>query len=400
MMKTIFARRPSLLAIGLLASLGLGSAALAQSPARPEPLAPEELKVEALAEQMQPHWVWLNDVSFDRMLDGRAYLVDADSGKMLGMVSGGYGHSTLMIAPDGRSLALPAIFYTRGTRGARTDVVTFYATKDLAPGQEIEIPAKRFNGMPFLASAPVMPGGRFGLIYNFTPAQSLTVVDMVERRTVGETDTPGCGLVFPTSPTSFFMICSDGTLQAATVGADGAIALGKATARPMFAADDPATEKAVYTGREWLFFTFAGKVIPVRQTGAGVPVVGAAWSLTGRDESGWRPGGLQTAAYHAGSGRLYVLMHQGGPGTHKDPGTELWVYDVAKRRRVARIALETPATSVAVSGDDKPLLYLVALGETALRVLDADTGKPLRRIDGFGPTMTVIQPAPIGGSAR
>ena len=242
MMKTIFARRPSLLAIGLLASLGLGSAALAQSPARPEPLAPEELTVEALAEQMQPHWVWLNDVSFDRMLDGRAYLVDADSGKMLGMVSGGYGHSTLMIAPDGRSFALPAIFYTRGTRGARTDVVTFYATKDLAPGQEIEIPAKRFNGMPFLASAPVMPGGRFGLIYNFTPAQSLTVVDMVERRTVGETDTPGCGLVFPTSPTSFFMICSDGTLQAATVGADGAIALGKATARPMFAADDPATE--------------------------------------------------------------------------------------------------------------------------------------------------------------
>ena len=138
----------------------------------------------------------------------------------------------------------------------------------------------------------------------------------------------------------------------------------------------------------------------MRQTDAGVPGVGAAWSLTGRDESGWRPGGLQTAAYHAGSGRLYVLMHQGGPGTHKDPGTELWVYDVAKRRRVARIALETPATSVAVSGDDKPLLYLVALGETALRVLDADTGKPLRRIDGFGPTMTVIQPAPIGGSAR
>ena len=390
--------RAGLVAMALVGSTA--TAALAQSPPGPEPLGPEELKVEALAEQMQPHWVWLNDLSFDRMLDGRSYLVDADSGRMLGMVSGGYGHATLMIAPDARSFAVPSLFYSRGTRGTRTDVVTFYAIKDLAPGQEIEIPAKRFNGMPFLASAPVMPGGRFGLIYNFTPAQSLTVIDMTHRSTVGEYDTPGCGLAFPTSPTDFFLICSDGTLQAASLGANGAVTLGKATAKPMFAADDPATEKAVYTGREWLFFTFAGKVIPVRQAGAAAPIVGASWSLTGKDESGWRPGGVQTAAYHAGSGRLYVLMHQGGPSTHKDPGTEIWVYDVAKRQRVQRIALETPATSVAVSGDGKPLLYLVALGETALRVLDAGTGKPLRRIDGFGPTMTVIQPAPVAGAAR
>lgn len=386
--------RSCLLAIGLVAGLETAFAQGSQ-PARPEPLRPEELKVETLSEGLQPHWVWLNDLSFDRMLDGRAYLVDADSGKMLGMVSGGYGHSTLMIAPDGKTFALPSIHYSRGTRGVRTDVVTFYATKDLAPGQEIEIPAKRFNGMPFLASAPVMPGGRFGLVYNFTPAQSLTVVDLAGRRTVGEFETPGCSLAFPTAPTTFFMICSDGTLQAASLGADGAMTLGKTTAKPMFGADDPATEKAVFTGAQWLFFTFSGKVIPVSQGGTAAPVVEAAWSLTDKDTSGWRPGGIQTAAYHAGTGRLYVLMHQGGPHTHKDPGTEIWIYDVAKRQRVQRVALKTPATSIAVSSDGKPLLYVVALGETALRVLDADTGETLRQIDGFGPSMTVIQPAPV-----
>jgi methylamine dehydrogenase heavy chain len=395
--RTTFGSGPFLLAVGLAAAL-IGTATQAQN-SPPPPLQAETLTVEALSEHMQPHWVWVNDLSFDRMLDGRAYLIDADAGKMLGMVSGGYGHGTLMIAPDGRTFAVPSLFLSRGTRGARTDIVTFYATKDLTPGQEIEIPPKRFSGVPFLASAPVMPGGRYGLIYNFTPAQSVTVIDMAGRRTVGEYDTPGCGLIYPTSAVSFFMICSDGTLQAASVGADGAVTLGKTTANPMFPSDDPATEKAVFTGREWLFFTYAGKVIPVTGKDGAAPSIGTLWALTGEADSGWRPGGLQPAAYHAGTNRLYVLMHQGGPGTHKDPGTEIWVYDVAKRQRTLRIPLETPATSIAISGDEKPLLYLVALGETALRVHDAGSGKALRRIEGLGPTMTVIQPAPMAQAA-
>jgi methylamine dehydrogenase heavy chain len=332
------------------------------------------------------------------MLDGRAYLVDADKGQMLGMISSGYGHGILMLAEDGKTFAVPSTFLARGTRGERTDVVTFYKTSDLTPGAEPVIPAKRYNGMPFLSVSPVMPGGRFSLVYNFTPEQSVTVIDMQAQKMVGEFATSGCSLVYPTGPSKFFLICGDGALQPATLDAEGKVTLGK-TSKKLFADEDPVTEKGVWTGSQWLFFTMAGKVHVIDHS-KDVPTIAKTWSLTTpADEKDWRPGALQTAAYHRGTGRLYVLMHRGGADTHKDPGTEIWVYDAAKGTRIERIALESPVMSVAVSQDDKPLLYTTMFGETDLKVRDALTGKLLRKVDGFGPTMTIIQPAPVPAAA-
>lgn len=358
-------------------------------------LQPEELTQETLAEVMQPHWVWVNDVSFDRMLDGRAYLLDADSGQMLGMISGGYGHGSLLLAEDGKTFGVPSIHLSRGVRGERTDVVTFYKTADLKAGTEAIIPPKRFSGMPFISSAPVMPGGRFAVLYNFTPEQSVTVVDMQTQKTVGEFVTSGCGLVFPTGPSKFFLICGDGALQPATLDAEGKVTLGK-TSKKLFADDDPVTEKGVWTGKQWLFFTPSGKVHVIDHA-KDVPSLAKTWSLITAADAGWRPGALQTAAYHRATGRLYVLMHEGGPNTHKDPGTEIWVYDAAKQTRIQRIPLDGMALSVAVSQDAKPLLYTAMPGETDFKVRDAMTGALIRKIEGLGGFMTVIQPSPVTG---
>ena len=38
-------------------------------------------------------------------------------------------------------------------------------------------------------------------------------------------------------------------------------------------------------------------------------------------------------------------MHQGGPDTHKEPGTEVWVYDLATRKRVQRMPMLNPLVS-------------------------------------------------------
>src|SRR5207248_9112343 len=63
-----------------LAAAVSGATAWAQLPPDPagtiEPLPPAS-----------PHWVWVNDVAFFAFPDGRAFLVDGDSGKMLGMLS-------------------------------------------------------------------------------------------------------------------------------------------------------------------------------------------------------------------------------------------------------------------------------------------------------------------------
>ena len=354
----------------------------------------EELNVVELKDRFQPHWVWVNDISFTHMSDGKAYLIDADTGALLGMVSGGFAHGTLQLRPDGTGFAVPGTYMSRHSRGTRTDVVTFYDASTLKPGEEIEIPAKRMLSIAFQAAMPVSDDGRFSLIYNFTPEQSVTVVDMTARKFVGEYATAGCGLIFPTGPRSFMMPCADGSMQGATLDEKGAITLGDASA-PFFDAKDPAIEKAVRisTGK-WLFFTPSNQVAVVDGSGR-TPVVTQRWKLTEAADQAWRIGGMQPVAYHAPSGRLFVLMHQGGQYTQKDPGTEIWVFDAASHKRLARFPLAKPALSIAVSGDANPLLYISMFGTPELIVSDPATGKTIRTIADLGHEMTVIQPAPV-----
>ena len=373
---------------------------LAGAPAKAE-LQPEQPGRTELTQKLQPHWLWVNEVSFTRMVDGRAYLIDADQGRMLGMVSGGYGHAMLQLAPDGERFAVLSTHFSRGVRGDRTDVVTLYDSKTLTAGQEVVIPPKRYGGLPFIGTMPVTDDGRFSLIYNFTPEQSVTVVDLAAPKLVGEFPTPGCGLLYPTGPRRFFMQCGDGSLQTLTLGADGAAQVGAVSAK-LFADDDPATEKGVRIGpAQWLFFTYSSEVHLIDGAGK-APVRKAKWSLLDQATAGWRIGGLQPAAYHAPSGRLFTLMHEGGVNTHKDPGGEVWVYDAKSGKRLQRIKLDGTATSIAVSEDDKPLLYTVMAGVDALVIYDAASGAKLRSVAGLGDSLTYLQPAPVqpAGGAR
>jgi methylamine dehydrogenase heavy chain len=76
--------------------------------------------------------------------------------------------------------------------------------------------------------------------------------------------------------------------------------------------------------------------------------------------------------------RYYVAMHKGEDGSHKDPGTEVWVYDLQTKKRIARWDLSQqkidPIASIQVSEDDKPLFYGIT-GTSDLVVMDARTGK-------------------------
>ena len=375
----------------LLASL-ITSPALAQ-------LQPETLNVVELDAAMKPHWVWVNDVSFNRPLDGRAYLVDADSGAFLGMVSGGYVQGPLQLSPDGKNFSMVSTYYSRGTRGTRTDVISFYDIKSLDQTGEVEIPPKQMKVLPLLGQSIRTDDDRFQIVTNFTPEQSITVVDVPARKLVGETETPGCTLVYPVSARRFMMLCGDGSLQTATLSDTGTLSLGKAS-KPFFTEQDPAHEKPVRIGpASWLFQTFDSEAVVVDGSGP-VPVVKKRWSMIDKDVAGWRTGGVQPIAYHAGTQRLFTLMHQGGPATRQDPGTEIWVFDATTGTRLQRIAMDGPATAIAVSEDDKPLLYTAMFTVPNLVVYDAASGKKLRVIEQMGNAITVLQPAPVAASAR
>jgi methylamine dehydrogenase heavy chain len=369
--------------VGGFAAMLVGIVSAAE--VRPDPLIRQDLRAGS-----RDHWVWVNDIVFHHMADGKSYLLDGDGGQMLGMLSTGYGFGGVVVPRDGSLVLSPEIYFSRGTRGTRTDVVTVYDGRTLDPVGEIAIPPKRASTIPTSNSAVLTDDERFLLVYNFTPAQSVTVVDMHGRKLVGEVDTPGCALVYPTGPRSFFSLCGDGTALVIRLDDSGQAVERGRTDKLFDVERDPVLERSVRDGDIWLFTSFAGDVVPVR-TVNGRTFAGERWPLTtaGERQENWKPGGMQHLAVHVTGRRLYTLMHQGGVDTHKDPGSEVWVYDLDKRIRTQRIVLEGPLTSIVVTADAKPLLFGVFIGAPELRVFDALTGRPLRTISevGFSPTI-------------
>jgi methylamine dehydrogenase heavy chain len=359
-------------------------AARAQLPAEP-------LSAEQLAPRASPHWVWVNDINFFSMPDGQAFLVDGDNGRMLGMLSTGYSFNSLILPKSGDVIYSPESYYSRGTRGARTDVITLYDTQHLQPLGEIVIPPKRSSNMPMNAAAALTDDERFLVVYNFTPAQSVSIVDVRARKFLGEIDTAGCALVYPTGPRTFFSVCGDGAVLHVTLGEDGKLAKRIHSPALFDAMKDPLTEKAVRVGDTWYFASFQGTVYPIHATPRGVELA-AKWGLVSAAEQaqGWRSGGLQHLAAHRPSGRLFAIMHRGGLETHKDPGTDIWVYDLTTRKRVQQISTKHKAGSIAVSQDDKPLLFTCFIESNVLDIYDALSGHYLRSVESLGQTPTVM----------
>jgi methylamine dehydrogenase heavy chain len=347
-------------------------------------------RVATLTVPASKHWVWVNDFVFPHMSDGMAYLIDGDSGRYLGTLSTGYSFARVLLSRDSKLIYSPETYFSRGTRGKRTDVVTLYDTGTLKPVGEIAIPPKRSSNLPMMANAVLTDDDRFLLIYNFNPAQSVTVVDTTLRKFVREVETPGCALVYPTGPRSFFSVCGDGSLSLVELDDKGA-AHQKRTQRLFNMAADPVTEKAVRLGSTWYFVSFAGRIYPL-QVGPQQAVGSPAWWLTSEAErkEGWRSGGIQQLALDSRQSRLYAIMHRGGVETHKDPGKDVWVFDLRTRQRVQQFALKNLATSIQLSSDAQTLLYSISIESTDLDIYDAANGKLLRSVAHIGTTPTIM----------
>lgn len=351
-------------------------------------LTPETLGVETLGEP-GAHWFWANDVAFFNMADARTYLFNADNGEMLGMLSTGIFYAKFETPDDYSMIYSPETYYSRHTRGERTDVVSFYDTDTLQVVDEIVIPPKRHSGVVNIGFSTLTANDRFLAIYNFTPAQSVTVVDVESRKFVTEIATPGCALTYASGQQSFMMMCGDGTLMTIVLDDMGKEA-SRDRSKPFFdTRSDPVMEKPVRAGDTWYFVSYEGKIHEVDVAGD-TPSFSEPWSLTGEDEAGWRAGGLQLLGVHPDRKELAVLMHEGGEDTHKNPGTELWVYALEERKRVRRIQLQAPAVSINITTDDEPVV-LASRGEPVIDVYDFRSGKYLRSIEGVGQTPLYIQ---------
>lgn len=360
---------------GLLAA-GSASAQAAAPPSAPagdpnglEPEVPYTHKLPPIT----PHWgfvrgTWENPGT--RIWDG-------DTGKMLGLVQT-TRWSDLALDPKKRFIYVAETIWTKINRGTRQDYVAVYDPVTLNLLAEIPLPGRLIIGA-MNNNFVISDDGKTGFVYNFSPAASVNVVDLEKRKLARVVELPGCASMVPVAGVGFSALCSDGTL--ATVSLTGKAPV-TTHSQPFFnAADDPIFDSFVHDRAkgEVVLLTYTG-LIRTAKLGA-TPSIGAPFSIqaaaglrpgeTKPLDINWMPGGRQLMALHGRTGMLYVLMHRGEYWTQKEDGEELWVVNMATRKVVKRLPLKERASHVAVTQDDKPLLFLTGGEEGEVQVIDA-----------------------------
>jgi methylamine dehydrogenase heavy chain len=361
--------------------LALGAVAPAAPATPPPPLEAEHLTIESLPPR-SPHWVYVVDYAFGNEIDGRVHLYDGDTYRRLGQVGAGFNPG-VNLSPDRSTLVVTTTYFARGSHGARTDLVELTDNSTLATNREIVLPPKRLQAVPTPFNIAYSSDGHFLYVAYMTPAASFGVLDPAKGTVLAEIDTAGCVLVIPSGPNRVSSLCESGRLLTVTLDPQGHEG-SRSMSAPFFDPDkDPVFVQGIPSARGFTFLSFLGEVHDVDLTGA-QPVFAPAWSLVSAAERGqWRPGGEQVGAIHVGLGKLYVPMHRGGEGSHKDGGTELWVFDLATHQRLARWSLKAaglrPVVALNVSQDAAPVVF-VATDAADLAILDGGTGH-LRHIE-------------------
>ena len=299
-------------------------------------------QVESLPEPFSSNWFWASDPVLERVA-----LVDYSLNRVLGGIDGGWGITVPLFPRNPLEFYVPETHYSRGSRGERTDLITIYESKTLKPTAEILIPAKRAQNSLPSANAALTDDEQFLAVFNMTPAQSISIVDVKNRRFVVEIPTPGCSLTYAAGNRRIMMICGDGALLFVSLKEDGSLQDKQRTEAFFDPQKDPLTEKGIRVAQTWYFVSFEGYLYSIN-VGDNLDnpstMFSKPWSLISEDERNehWRIGGRQFFAIHNASQELYVLMHKGDVDTHKTGGTHLWKFNLATQKKISEHKLLSP----------------------------------------------------------
>ena len=353
--------------------------------------------VETLPAKYSKDWVFAQDINFNGAQDGKVVVFDVTApsrnykGLMGNSLFGSFAQSTTR-----NELYSAQTFYTRGTYGDRLDIIAIYDTETLTPGAEIVLPGgKRAQVMASRNALTLSGNDRFMYVFNFTPAASVQIIDMSTRTLLEEIQTPGCTQMYTAGETSFGMQCSNGGMSVFQIDENGKFT-GRVDSVVFNDIDnDPMFIKYAELDGISYFPTFKGNIQPVSLSNDKIDVM-ESWSLLTDEEQAknWRPGGWQIIDGTDVDGLMYVLMHEGGgEGTHKNGGSEVWVFDPKTKTKVRTIALKTWGVSIAITGGKTPYLA-ISNANFNMDVYEARTGKHLRMIGG-GATQHTFQIHPV-----
>lgn len=386
-------------ALAALASTAAPGSASAELPVEPTP------SVRSLPSEYPDGFVFLVDGNFWGLESGKVVIADVGSKTDHHRGAVGAAQFGFFAAAKTRpELYVVETFYARGHRGERTDVLTIYDKSSLNQIGEVVLPGgKRAQTLTEMGAFQLSADERFAYVFNFTPASSITVVDLVKRKVVSDVDIPGCIHAFALKAGGFASLCGNGGVASTKLDANGK-AVGQTMSAPFQDIDKAPmfTRPAIVDGVGY-FPTYDGRIQPIDFNGAEA-VVGEAWPIAATQndaapkKKSWRdripgfgkqdhsgdkrlPSGWQLMASDD-AGHLYVLMRRTDTmDDHDTGGDEVWVIDPKSRNVVNRIKLRGDSQLIEVTGGADP--YLVALNlDMSLDVLKANNGDFVRRIGG------------------
>lgn len=304
-------------------------------------------------------WLYALDANFQTLLAGKVIIVDvaADTHEYKGAI-GAAQFATFMESSVREELYVAETFYSRGTVGERTDVVTIYDKKTLDKTDEIVLPAG--NRGLFVTNKYAMQlvgDDRYLLLFNFTPAASVSVIDMQTRRLLNEIPVPGCSMVYPTGARGFSSLCADGSILTIQFDVEGR-QTSKHVTTPFFDVDDdPVFDKPTYIGGVAYFVSYKARVYPV-DLSAAKPTVGSSWSLVSTVEkaANWRPSGWQVITSDEDEELFVIMQPDGFDGSHKSGGEQIWVANTGTRKIVRKLHPQTAAFSLEFVTGQNPML--------------------------------------------
>lgn len=348
--------------------------------------------VEKLPSSYPDTWVYAHDTNFFALADGKVVIVDVTSENHNYKGSLGVGQFGSFLPSSTRSeLYAAETFYSRRLRGERTDVITIYDKENLRPIDEIVLPGgKRGQLVTYKGTLQFLNNEKFLLLFNFSPATSVSVIDIDQRKIVSEVQIPGCSMIYPTAKLSFASLCSDDVMLISSLNKDGTIKNQKRSKKFFSGDKDPIFAFNAMIGDIAYFPSFRGQLQPIDMSSA-TPKILPAWSLVTDNEraENWRPGGWQIITAHE-SGQLFVLMHKDGyNGSHKDGGSEVWVFDTNSKKRIKKFVLKNWGVSIEVTSGKSPYL-VVTNGDYDLDIYSANDGKWQRVIGGRAFEMPMV----------
>ena len=318
---------------------------------------------------------------FISVSDDGGYIFDATTGEMQGVLRVSSHTPAIQPSIERQQFYLAASYYSRGSYGERTDIVMIQDFTNLDVVGEVEIP-KKIASLNFRGYIGLMSGGKHVGVSNLTPGQSVSIVDVEAQQFVGEISTPGCSLILPVDNNDFLTMCGDGTLMLVELDGNGNESGRTRSNRFFDLQEDPVYDRPVETADGWLMLSNNGKAYEVQVDATDIEI-SDPWDFVTEEDAAenWWPGGNQLVTVHKEMGLFYVTMHQGERYSHHERGTEVWVFNLASKDRVARFELADTAASIMVTQEDEPLLIAGAPNNQIL-VYDALTFVLQRTITG------------------